>query len=83
TDETYRHWSYWGMYHLIDYVDDEPIKVVTKPISSFYTVKKGDTLSKIAKVLKTTVDKLYSINKDIIGSNKNLIRVGQKLRIPG
>jgi len=83
TDETIRHWSYWGMYHLIEYVTEEPIKVVTEPISSFYTVKKGDTLTKIARSLNITVDKLYSINKDIIGSNKNLIHIGQKLRIPG
>lgn len=84
TDESIRHWSYWGMYHLIEYIVEEvPVKVVTEPISSFYIVKKGDTLSKIAKTLKTTVDKLYAINKDIIGSNKNLIHIGQKLRIPG
>lgn len=72
------------MYHLIEYVEEvEPVKVVTELISSYYTVKKVDTLTKIAKQLKTTVDKLYSINKDIIGTNKNLIHIGQKIRIPG
>lgn len=84
TEDSNRHWSFWGMYHLIEYIEsEEPIKLVTDPISSFYVVRKGDTLTKIAKQLKTTLDKLYSINKDIIGSNKNLIRVGQRLRIPG
>lgn len=84
TNDDIRHWSFWGMYHLIEYIEeDEPVKVVTEPISSHYVVKKGDNLTKIAKKLKTNVDKLYSINKDIIGSNKNLIHVGQKLRIPG
>jgi len=82
TNDEIRIWSYWGMYNLIEYIDDDSVKVVTRPISSYYTVVKGDTLTKIAKQLKTTIDKLYTINKDIIGDNKNLIHVGQKLRIP-
>lgn len=44
-----------------------------------YTVQRGDTLSKIAKKYKTTVTALVKENgiKD-----KNLIYVGQKIRIP-
>ena len=44
-----------------------------------YTVKKGDTLSAIAKKHDTTVEALVASNgiKD-----KNLIRVGQVLQIP-
>lgn len=44
-----------------------------------YTVKKGDTLSGIAKAHNTTVEALVSTNgiKD-----KHLIHVGQVLRIP-
>lgn len=51
----------------------------TKEIS--YTVQKDDNLSKIAKKYNTTWQELYKINKDIIGSNPNLIKVGQVLKI--
>ncbi|MFE1767310.1 peptidoglycan-binding protein [Streptomyces angustmyceticus] len=45
-----------------------------------YTVKKGDTLSSIAKAHKTTVAKLVSINglKDA-----DKLSIGQKLKVPG
>lgn len=44
-----------------------------------YTVKKGDTLSAIARKYDTTVEALVASNgiKD-----KNIIRVGQVLQIP-
>ena len=45
-----------------------------------YTVKKGDTLSEIAKKHSTTIHALMSINKNI--SNANVIRVGQVLNLP-
>lgn len=45
-----------------------------------YTVKKGDTLTSIAKKYNTTVDKLVKLN-DI--ENKNLIYVGEELIISG
>lgn len=47
---------------------------------STYTVQAGDTLSKIAARYKTTVDQLA---KDNSITNTNLIRVGQKLKVPG
>ena len=43
-----------------------------------YTVKRGDTLSAIAKRYKTTVAKLA---KDNGIKNANLIYVGQKIKI--
>lgn len=43
-----------------------------------YVVKKGDTLGKIAKNHNTTVNKLVADNNI---KNKNLIQVGQKLKI--
>lgn len=43
-----------------------------------YKVKKGDTLSKIAKENNTTVERLVKINNI---KNPNLIYVGQKIRI--
>jgi len=49
-----------------------------KPVVVYYTVKKGDTLSKIAKTYKTTVKQLAAWNNI---KNVNLIRVGQKLRV--
>lgn len=45
---------------------------------TIYTVKKGDTLSKIATMFKTTVNKLVQINKI---KNPNLIFPGQKIKI--
>ena len=43
-----------------------------------YVVKQGDTLYKIAKMYNTTVDSIASLNGI---KNKNLIIVGQKLKI--
>lgn len=43
-----------------------------------YTVKRGDTLSKIALKFNTTVDELVSLNNI---KNKNLIYIGQVLKI--
>lgn len=45
-----------------------------------YTVKKGDTLSSIAKKYGTTYQKLAAHNNI---ANPNLITVGQKIKIPG
>ncbi|BBF45090.1 phage lysin, endo-beta-N-acetylglucosaminidase [Lachnospiraceae bacterium KM106-2] len=44
----------------------------------YYIVKKGDTLSGIAKKYKTSVDKLVTLNKI---KDKNKICVDQKLRV--
>ena len=49
-----------------------------KPVVVYYTVKKGDTLTAIAKKYKTTVKQLCKWNNI---KNPNLIRVGQKLRV--
>lgn len=46
--------------------------------AKYHTVKKGETLSSIAKKHKTTVDKLIKLNKL---KNKNALRTGQKLRV--
>ena len=46
-----------------------------------YTVKKGDTLSSIAKKYNISWKELYNKNKDIIGNNPNKIYVGQILKI--
>ncbi len=56
-----------------------PAKKATSS-GSTYTVKKGDTLSAIAKKYSTTVDKLV---KDNNIKNPNLINIGQKIKIGG
>jgi len=52
----------------------------TPATATTYIVKRGDTLSGIAKKFKTSVSKLKSLNKI---KNINLIRVGQKIKITG
>lgn len=52
--------------------------------TQWYVVKKGDTLSKIAEEYygdASLYPKIFEANRDIL-SNPNLIKVGQKLRIP-
>ena len=58
---------------------DKPTKPTTQAAGT-YTVKSGDTLSRIAAKYGTTVAKLVEINGI---KNPNLIRVGQVLRLPG
>ena len=51
----------------------------TKSKTSTYTVKKGDTIAKIAKKYKTTVDMIARLNGI---ENPNKINAGDKLYIP-
>lgn len=46
-----------------------------------YVVKKGDTLSSIAKKYNTTWQTIYNKNKSIIGNNPDIIKPGQVLTI--
>jgi murein DD-endopeptidase MepM/ murein hydrolase activator NlpD len=55
----------------------EPVVDITK----YYTVKKGDTLISIGKKLGINWKDLYELNKDVIGPNYNIIKVGQKLKL--
>lgn len=57
----------------------QPTPVPTPPAVEYYTVKKGDTLSGIAKKYKTTVAALVKLNPQI--KDPNLIYIGQKIRI--
>lgn len=54
------------------------VKVVKPVTKQYYVVKKGDTLSKIAKKYKTTVKQIAKWNNI---KNVNVIKVGQKLRV--
>ncbi|WP_277631400.1 LysM peptidoglycan-binding domain-containing protein [Atopococcus tabaci] len=57
----------------------KPAKKVPKAIGACYTVKPGDTLSKIAKQFGTTVEKLASLNEL---KDPNLIQAGEDIEIP-
>ncbi|MFF7072507.1 transglycosylase family protein [Streptomyces pseudovenezuelae] len=46
-----------------------------------YTVRAGDTLSKVAARQGTTWQKLYAVNKDVIGADPDMIVPGQSLDI--
>ena len=66
---------YPGQVILIPETGSQPVAQVT------YTVKSGDTLSKIGERYGISWKKLYEKNKDIIGSDPNKIYPGQKLVI--
>ena len=60
------------------------IKVEKTDLYGVYTVKSGDTLSKIAKYVYADANKypkIFEANKDQL-TNPDLIKVGQKLRLP-
>lgn len=46
-----------------------------------YTVREGDTLSKIAARHGTTWQRIYAANKSVIGGNPDLIVPGQRLAV--
>jgi LysM repeat protein len=57
----------------------EPVTAkVPSPTSQEVVVKKGDTLEKIAKAQKTTVDELIKLNR----LPSSFLRVGQTLKLP-
>ncbi|MFT7584189.1 MAG: hypothetical protein ACI9EW_000604 [Cellvibrionaceae bacterium] len=62
----------------------------TPEFTDTYTVQKGDNLTTIAEAFANETDlsqaklvkKLYKVNKKVIGKDKNLLHVGQKLWVP-
>ena len=65
----------------LPYLEGKPILEEAKPINNtIYTVKRGDTLSKIATMYNTTYQKLAEYNNI---KNPNIINVGQIIKIPG
>lgn len=48
-----------------------------------YTVQRGDTLSAIARRVGVPWRSLYDMNRQVIGSNPNMIRAGMVLELPG
>lgn len=63
-------------------VNKGAVKTTTAPATkaTYYTVKRNDNLSKIAKRYGTTVNKIMALNKGLI-KNANVIRVGWKIRV--
>jgi nucleoid-associated protein YgaU len=60
------------------------IAVANTDIHGVYTVKSGDTLSKIAKYIygdANAYPRIFEANKDIL-KNPDQIQVGQKLKLP-
>ena len=50
-----------------------------------YTIKEGDNLRTIAEKVygdPETFEKIYEANKEAIGPDANMIKVGQELKIP-
>ncbi len=58
--------------------EQKPVKKNTPAKYKYYTVQKGDTLSKIANSKGVSVNQLRSLNK---GLKENKLMVGQKIRI--
>lgn len=67
---------------------DKPHEFKARPEApkvKHYQVREGDTLSAIAKKFYDDASKylvIYEANKDLIGDDPNLIKVGQDLKIP-
>lgn len=69
-----------------DYSDVTGGSSSTAPSATkMYTVKRGDSLSKIAKTVYGDMHRwkdIYQANRDRIGDNPDLIQPGWELRIP-
>ncbi|MDO4896486.1 MAG: peptidoglycan-binding protein LysM [Moraxella sp.] len=72
-----------GNVQYVAHVDDQMTVATPEPESRFYTVKSGDTLSKIAKEMYGNGDymKIFEANRPLL-SHPDKIYVGQVLRIP-
>lgn len=68
-----------------DGLNKESARTEPKFSTQEYIVKKGDTLTSIAKRLTGSSNwkPIYNANRAVIGGNPNRIKVGQKLVIPG
>lgn len=68
-----------------DGLSKESARTEPKVSTQEYIVKKGDTLTSIAKRLTGSSNwrPIYNANRAVIGGNPNRIKVGQKLVIPG
>jgi peptidoglycan endopeptidase LytE len=74
------HNGWWKMKKVITLVILSIVLLVATPVlaAENYTVKKGDTLSQIARQYGVTVNELMEVN----GLKSSLIQIGQVLKIP-
>ena len=73
----------WDIYEILDpdFRSADLVLNITAPAGSQYVVKPGDSLSKIGKKAGKTWQEIYEANKEVIGSNPDLIKPGQVLSI--
>lgn len=74
----------WDAYNKIDpdmRAGDLMLNLEATNFDEIYEIRKGDSLSKIAKQYGTTWQKIYEMNKDVI-KNPDLIHPGHKIKIP-
>lgn len=60
----------------------EKPKAPAQPAARTVAVKAGDSLTRIAQMAGVDWKQIYALNKDLIGSNPNVIRPGQVLKLP-
>lgn len=72
-------WGQGKKYTFLGFIYNPAVKDVDPPSPVYYTVKRGDNLTKIAKMYGVTVNAIARANNI---TNVNLIRVGQRLLIP-
>ena len=58
-----------------------PAPVVAEPETTVYIVQSGDYLAKISKKYNVTISSIKRLNPSI--GEKNIVRVGQKIKLPG
>ena len=84
SDRPYKYWlKVPGLEYISPAPTPQPVPTPTpepSPVQTTYKVKKGDTLSKIAKVHKVTLKKLIAANPQI--KNPDLIHPGDIINIP-
>jgi len=73
----------WDIYERLDpdFRSADMVLNISAPAGSQYVVKAGDNLSKIGKKAGKSWQEIYEANKEVIGSNPNLIKPGQVLTI--
>lgn len=76
-------WDKVQWHNYVGFVANRYLSIVNNPSAQpqTYTVQSGDTLSGIANSYGTTWQNIYNNNRDIIGSNPNLIKPGQILKV--
>lgn len=78
--------EYWrGVQEAKEEAKKKAAETAPAAVARTHTVVSGDTLSGIAAAYYSNAGRwqeIYEANKEVIGGNPNLIRVGQVLRIP-